>query len=54
VRRARHLEQVPDTADPQQRGEDRYPWIIQARDGALHAGYSYSIPPATAKKDEGA
>ena len=34
-----------------QRGEYHYPSIIQARDGTLHATYSYFIPPAQAKKD---
>ena len=48
----RHLERDPDTSDPQQRGEYHYPSIIQARDGTLHASYSYFIPPAQAKRDE--
>lgn len=37
--------------DSQQRGEYHYPSVIQARDGTLHASYSYFIPPAQAKKD---
>ena len=42
----RHLEQ-----DPQQQGEYHYPSIVQARDGTLHASYSYFIPPARASRD---
>jgi hypothetical protein len=38
-------------ADPQQRGEYHYPSIIQAKDGTLHASYSYFIPPARATRD---
>jgi predicted neuraminidase len=38
-------------ADPAQRGEYHYPSIIQARDGSLHATYSYFIAPARATKD---
>ena len=34
------------------RGEYHYPSIIQARDGTLHATYSYFVPAATAKKDD--
>ncbi len=48
----RHLEADPQTADAQLRGEYHYPSIIQARDGTLHATYSYFIAPATAKKDD--
>ena len=33
-------------------GEYHYPSIIQARDGTLHATYSYFISPAAAKKDD--
>jgi len=33
-------------------GEYHYPSIIQARDGTLHATYSYFAAPATAKKDD--
>jgi predicted neuraminidase len=45
-----HLER--DVADdPQQRGEYHYPSIVQAKDGTLHATYSYFIPPARAQKD---
>jgi predicted neuraminidase len=56
----RHLERDPPSpgaspgqapADPDQRGEYHYPSIIQARDGTLHASYSYFIPPARARKD---
>src|SRR4030095_5932419 len=39
------------TATAAQRGEYHYPSIIQARDGSLHATYSYFIPPAKATKD---
>ncbi|MBI3494154.1 MAG: exo-alpha-sialidase [Acidobacteria bacterium] len=35
-----------------QQGEYHYPSIIQARDGTLHATYSYFIPPIQAKRDE--
>jgi len=48
----RHLERDPVTGDPAQRGEYHYPSIMQARDGTLHASYSYFVPPAAAKKDE--
>ena len=34
------------------RGEYHYPSVIQARDGTLHATYSYFIAPAAAKKDD--
>jgi predicted neuraminidase len=45
-----HLER--DVAgDPQQRGEYHYPSILQAKDGTLHATYSYFIAPARAQKD---
>lgn len=47
----RHLERDAETSDPGQRGEYHYPSIIQARDGSLHASYSYFIPPAQARKD---
>ena len=50
----RHLERSvarQGPPDPQQRGEYHYPSIIQARDGTLHATYSYFIPPADG--DEG-
>jgi predicted neuraminidase len=33
-------------------GEYHYPSIIQARDGSLHATYSYFSAPATAKTDD--
>jgi predicted neuraminidase len=46
----RHLEQDPPTSDPAQRGEYHYPSIVQARDGSLHATYSYFIPPARATR----
>ena len=48
----RHLELDSPTSDPQQRGEYHYPSIIQAKDGTLHASYSYFIPPAKAQKDD--
>ena len=56
----RHLERDAAAAgaatqgavDPQQRGEYHYPSIIQARDGSLHASYSYFIPPARAARDD--
>jgi predicted neuraminidase len=48
----RHLERDLATSDPEQRGEYHYPSIIQARDGSLHATYSYFIPPARATTDE--
>jgi predicted neuraminidase len=47
--------QVPPSAgqaDPQQRGEYHYPSIMQAKDGTLHASYSYFIPPARAARDD--
>ena len=47
----RHLERDAPSSDPQQLGQYHYPSIIQARDGTLHATYSYFIPPAAAKKD---
>src|SRR5215831_4782151 len=55
----RHLERDPPSpsasagqaTDPNQRGEYHYPSIIQARDGSLHASYSYFIQPAAARKD---
>jgi len=47
----RHLERDPASSDPQQLGQYHYPSIIQARDGTLHATYSYFIPPGAAKKD---
>ena len=45
----RHLERDPQ-ADAQ-RGEYHYPSIVQARDGTLHASYSYFVPPGQAKRD---
>lgn len=54
----RHLERdpLPPSAsavapDANLRGEYHYPSIIQARDGSLHATYSYFIPPAQARTD---
>jgi predicted neuraminidase len=47
----RHLERDPASADPQQLGEYHYPSILQARDGTLHASYSYFLPIARAAKD---
>jgi predicted neuraminidase len=46
----RHLERDMETQDATQRGEYHYPSIIQARDGSLHATYSYFIAPARAQK----
>jgi predicted neuraminidase len=52
----RHLERdaPPEAspADPQRRGEYHYPSIIQAKDGTLHATYSYFIAPAGAARDD--
>ena len=47
----RHLERDSPSDDPLQRGEYHYPSIMQAKDGTLHASYSYFIQPAAAKKD---
>jgi len=47
----RHLELDPPGAGPELRGEYHYPSIIQAKDGTLHATYSYFIPPARAARD---
>ena len=47
----RHLERDSETSEAAQRGEYHYPSIVQARDGSLHATYSYFIPPAKANKD---
>jgi predicted neuraminidase len=47
----RHLERDPTTGDPAERGEYHYPSIIQARDGTLHASYSYFVPPDRATRD---
>jgi predicted neuraminidase len=46
----RHLELDPPGADA---GRYHYPTIIQARDGSLHASYSYHISPNKARKDAG-
>ena len=49
----RHLERAAagsGAPEPPQRGEYHYPSIIQARDGTLHATYSYFIPPAEAAR----
>ena len=54
----RHLERDEPRAGPPSpgasagQGEYHYPSIIQARDGTLHATYSYFVLPATAKKDD--
>ena len=52
----RHLERSvvagQGAPEPPQRGEYHDPSIIQARDGTLHATYSYFIPPAESSKDE--
>jgi len=47
----RHLERDADPSTAEQRGEYHYPSIIQARDGSLHATYSYFIPPGKASRD---
>jgi len=47
----RYLERDPASTDPQQLGEYHYPSIMQARDGTLHASYSYFLPIARARKD---
>jgi predicted neuraminidase len=47
----RHLERDVPSTDPQARSEYHYPSIIQAKDGTLHASYSYFIPPARASRD---
>jgi predicted neuraminidase len=44
----RHLERDQPSQD---HGEYHYPSIMQARDGTLHASYSYFIPPARASRD---
>lgn len=46
----RHLELDPPGADA---GRYHYPTIIQARDGSLHASYSYHISQNKAQKDAG-
>jgi predicted neuraminidase len=48
----RYLERDSETTDTAQQGQYHYPSIIQARDGSLHASYSYFIPPAKAAKDD--
>ena len=50
----RHLERDPPAHSRIRSscGQYHYPSIIQARDGTLHATYSYFIPPAAAKKDD--
>ena len=47
----RYLERDAPSDDPQQLGQYHYPSIIQARDGTLHASYSYFLPAARATKD---
>ena len=47
----RHLERDAASTDPQQLGEYHYPSIMQARDGTLHASYSYFLPIARAQRD---
>jgi predicted neuraminidase len=47
----RHLERDPASSDQAQLGQYHYPSIMQARDGTLHASYSYFIPPARAQRD---
>jgi hypothetical protein len=52
----RHLERSvvagQGAPEPPQRGQYHDPSILQARDGTLHATYSYFIPPAESSKDE--
>ena len=43
--------QAPPSTDPQQQGQYHYPSIIQARDGSLHATYSYFQAPARSTRD---
>jgi predicted neuraminidase len=47
----RHLERDAASTDSQQVGEYHYPSIMQARDGTLHASYSYFLPIARAQRD---
>jgi len=44
----RHLEREPEGPDA---GRYHYPSIIQAKDGTLHASYSYHVGEKTAQKD---
>jgi predicted neuraminidase len=47
-----HLERDPPSPEASVgQGEYHYPSIIQARDGTLHASYSFFIPPRRAQKD---
>jgi predicted neuraminidase len=46
----RHLESQPPGLGPRT-SEFHYPSIIEARDGTLHATYSYRIPDADAERD---
>jgi predicted neuraminidase len=47
----RHLERDAPSDDPERTGQYHYPSVIQAKDGSLHATYSYFVPPAAAQKD---
>jgi predicted neuraminidase len=47
----RHLERDAPSTDPRQLGEYHYPSIIQARDGSLHATYSFFAPAASVTPD---
>jgi predicted neuraminidase len=48
----RHLERDPVSASEEDWGQYHYPSLIQARDGTLHATYSYFVAPSRAEKDE--
>jgi len=47
----RHLERDPVEPGGDAHGQYHYPSIIQARDGLLHASYSYFAPPARSVRD---
>lgn len=50
-RYTRHLERDATSGEEEQLGQYHYPSLIQARDGSLHATYSYFLPSARAAKD---
>jgi predicted neuraminidase len=50
-RYTRHLERDPASEDESQLGQYHYPSLIQARDGSLHATYSYFLAPARAEQN---
>jgi predicted neuraminidase len=50
-RYTRHLERDAASDDESQLGQYHYPSLIQARDGSLHATYSYFLAPARAQQD---